>query len=301
MAGLSPAAEVARPAALARSFRSPAATVLRFIRKKPLGAFGGVCILVMVFAGVFADQLAPYDPIAIQQGKRLLPPSAEYLFGTDELGRDLLSRVIHGARTSLYIGIGTVLASISLGTLIGITSGYFGGKLDLIAQRFVDSIMPIPLIVLAMTLVSMLGASKENVIISLAIVIAPNNSRIIRSATLAVIANAYVEAARATGASSFRILSRHILPNISAPILILASIQLGSAILVESSLSFLGAGTPPPTPTWGAMLSGGGRRFMETAPWLLIAPGVAISLAVLGFNLLGDALRDVWDPRLRGT
>ena len=295
------AAEVARPAWLVRSLGNPATGLVRFIRRKPLGAFGGLCILIMVAAAVLADVLAPYDPIAVHAGKRLTAPGAEFLMGTDELGRDVLSRVIYGARTSLYIGIGTVAASIALGTIVGMTSGYFGGKLDLIAQRFVDSIMPIPLIVLAMTLVSMLGASKENVIISLAIVLTPNNARIIRGATLAVAANAYIEAARAMGASSGRILVRHILPNIAAPILILASIQLGGAILVESSLSFLGAGTPPPTPTWGAMLSGSGRRFMETAPWLLVAPSVAISLAVLGFNLLGDALRDIWDPRLRGT
>lgn len=274
-------------------------SLLSFTRRKPLGAFGAACILVMVVVALLADVVAPFDPVAVSPSDRLRPPGPQSWFGTDELGRDVFSRVVHGARSSLYVGIGTILISISVGGLIGMLTGFLQGTLDMVVQRVMDAIMPIPLIVLAMTLVTMLGPSRENVILSLAIVLIPTNSRVIRGATLSVASSTYIEAARALGGRTLYTLGRHVLPNVAAPIVILASIQLGGAIVVEASLSFLGVGTPPPTPTWGGMLSGSGRRFMETAPWLLIFPGMAISLAVLGFNLLGDALRDVWDPRLR--
>ena len=275
--------------------------LLLFARRKPLGAFGALCIVVMVLAALSADVVAPYDPLAVAPQDRLQAPGASHWFGTDELGRDVFSRVVHGAQTSLYVGLGTVLLSISAGTVLGTVSGFLRGGVDLVIQRVVDSIMPIPLIVLAMTLVTMLGPSRENVMISLAFVLAPTNARVIRGATLSVAESAYMDAARAIGCTTLYMIRVHVLPNVAAPIFILASIQLGSAVVAEASLSFLGLGTPPPTPTWGGMLSGSGRRFMEIAPWLLIFPGVAISLAVLGFNLLGDALRDVWDPRLRGS
>ncbi|MEK7214197.1 MAG: ABC transporter permease [Chloroflexota bacterium] len=277
------------------------AGLLDFARRKPLGAFGALCIAIMVAAAVLAEVISPYDPIATAPQFRLRPPGPQFWFGSDELGRDLFSRVVHGARTSLYVGIATIGLSITIGTVLGTLSGFLRGTFDLIVQRLVDVMMPIPLIVLAMTLLTMLGASRENVIVSLAIVLVPINARVIRGATLSVVETAYIESARAIGCSVLRTIWVHVLPNVAAPIMILASIQLGTAIVAEASLSFLGVGTPPPTPTWGGMLSGSGRRFMQTAPWLLAFPAVAISLAVLGFNLLGDALRDVWDPRLRNT
>lgn len=272
---------------------------LRFARRKPLGAVGGLCIIIMVAAAVLADVVAPFDPIAANPPLRLRPPGVDHWFGTDELGRDVFSRVVHGSRTSLYVGLATVLLSVTVGALLGTLSGFLRGAVDLVIQRAVDVIMPIPLIVLAMTLVTMLGPSRENVILALAIVLVPTNARVIRSATLSVAATTYIDACRALGCSTPYTILFHVLPNVAAPIVVLGSIQLGSAVVAEASLSFLGVGTPPPTPTWGGMLSGSGRRFMETAPWLLVFPAAAISLAVLGFNLLGDALRDVWDPRLR--
>lgn len=276
-------------------------SIRRFVQKKPLGAIGAMIIIVMVLAAVFAGAVTPYDPTAVQPTRRLMPPGPEFWFGSDELGRDIFSRVVYGSQTSLYVGLATVFFTSVFGTLFGIVSGYFGGWVDLVIQRVMDSIMPFPLLVLAMTLVSMLGPSRENIIIALAIVITPRNARVIRGTTLSISKNQYVDAARAIGCTDSRILLRYILPNVAAPIVVLASIQLGSAILTEASLSFLGLGTPPPNPTWGGMVSGGGRKFLESAPWIAIFPGIAISLAVYGINLLGDALRDVWDPRLRGS
>lgn len=275
--------------------------VIRFVRRKPLGAAGALILVLMVLAAVFADVVSPYDPLVTQPGKRLSAPGGEFWFGSDELGRDVFSRVLHGARTSLYVGLATVLLTSFFGTIIGTASAYFGGKVDLITQRIVDSVMPFPLLVLAMTLVSMLGASRENVIIALAVVITPNNSRVIRGAALSLMKNQYVEGARAIGCGHVRIITRYILPNVAAPVLVLASIQIGSAILTEASLSFLGVGTPPPTPTWGGMVAGAGRVYIERAPWIALFPGIAISAAVYGVNLFGDALRDVLDPRLRGS
>jgi len=275
--------------------------LLSFCRQKPLGAIGGFLIVGLVLTAIFADIVSPYDPLLISRPDQLAAPSARYWLGADHLGRDLLSRIIHGSRTSLYVGILAILLGTLSGTSLGVVSAYFGGKVDLLVQRVMDSMMAFPMLILAMAVVAMLGPSLNNIILTLAIVLTPGNSRVVRGAVLSVKENPYIDAARALGARDLRIILRHILPNVMAPIIVLVSIQLGGAILVEASLSFLGLGPPPPTPTWGGMLSGTGRQFMESAPWMAIFPGLAISLAVLGFNLLGDALRDVLDPRMRGS
>jgi len=275
--------------------------LLRFARNKPLGAAGAVLIVALVLTAIFADVISPYDPIATKPAKMLTAPSSEYFLGSDQLGRDLLSRLIHGSRISLYVGILAVCLGTAAGTALGIIGGYMGRTLDLVIQRVMDALMAFPLLVLAMALVAMLGPSLNNVTIALAIVLTPGSSRVVRGAVLSVRENQYIEAARSIGASDRRIIWRHVLPNVTAPIIVLVSIQLGGAILVEASLSFLGLGTPPPAPSWGGMLSGAARSFFQIAPWLAIFPGIAISLAVLGFNLLGDALRDVLDPRMRGS
>ena len=275
--------------------------VLRFARSKPLGALGGLLIIVLVVAAIFAGVISPYDPVATKPVKMLTGPGSEFFLGSDQLGRDLLSRLIHGSRVSLYVGILAVCLGTTAGTAFGVVGGYLGGALDLVFQRLMDALMAFPLLVLAMALVAMLGPSLNNVTIALAILLTPGTSRVIRGAVLSVKENQYIEAARAMGASDGRIIFRHVLPNVAAPIIVLVSIQLGGAILVEASLSFLGLGVPPPAPSWGGMLSGAARSFFQIAPWMAIFPGIAISLAVLGFNLLGDALRDVLDPRMRGS
>ena len=220
--------------------------------------------------------------------------------GTDPLGRDVLSRIVYGARVSLVVGLASVLIGTLLGTVLGLVSGYWEGKLDQVIQRGVDTTMAIPGIVLALAVMSVLGQSLTNIILVIALVIAPGASRVVRGTVLAVKQHTFIDAAQALGASPGRIMARHVLPNVFAPILVIATVWLGNAIVIEAALSFLGLGTPPPTPTWGAMLSGEGRRNLETAPYLAIFPGVAISIVVLAFNMLGDALRDVLDPRLRG-
>lgn len=275
--------------------------IVRFCRQKPLGAFGGVVIFLMVFAALFATVVSPHSPYSINPSDSLVGPNPTYFMGTDELGRDLFSRIIYGSRASLYVGIMVITFGTLLGSIIGMVSGYEAARFDLAVQRVIDSMQAFPALVLAMAMVAMLGASINNVIIALSIVIIPGESRVVRGATLSVKENQYIEAARAMGAGHLRILFQHIMPNVLAPVVILMSIQLGTVILAEASLSFLGLGTPPPTPTWGGMLSGTGRQFFEIAPWMAIFPGIAISLAVLGFNLLGDAIRDVLDPRLRGS
>lgn len=275
--------------------------LLRFMRRKPTGAVGALLVLLMVFAALFAPVLSPYDPLDVHPPQRLSPPGSSFLLGSDDLGRDILSRTIYGARTSITIGVLAVLLGTTTGTLVGVLSAYLGGKFDLLVQRLVDGIFAFPLLVFALVIVAVLGQSIGNVIGALAIVLVPSVSRVIRGSALSIMEQQYIEAARAMGARHFRIAALYVIPNVLPVVIILASIQLGTAIIVEASLSFLGLGTPPPTPSWGGMLSGSGRRFLEVAPWLALVPGAAISLAVLGVNLLGDALRDVLDPRLRGT
>ena len=273
----------------------------RLVREKPLGAFGGMLVLVLMLCAIFAHWIAPYPYDETNVRQRLKPPSAQHYLGTDNLGRDVFSRIVYGARISVTVGFGAVTLSILLATIMGVTSGYFGGKVDVFVQRIVDAAMAFPVLVILLSIMAVLGPGLLNVILVLGIVPSANRSRVIRSATLAAKENQYVEAARAVGASHLRILLCYILPNIMAPIIIVATNALGAVILVEATLSFLGFGVPPPYPSWGEMLSGSGRSYMYKAPWMAIWPGVAISLAVFGFNMLGDALRDLLDPRLRGS
>ena len=273
----------------------------RLARRKPLGALGAVIVVGLILLAIFADQIAPYaydDAIA---GARMKPPGAQFWMGTDNLARDIWSRVVYGARISVTVGFATVALVIVLATIIGVTSAYVGGAFDTAVQRIVDAWMSFPALVIVLSLLAALGPGLLNLILALAILGAAGTSRVIRGATLATLQHPYVEAARALGSSHLRIVLRHVLPNVMATIIILATVALGTVILAESALSFLGFGVPPPYPSWGGMLSGSGRSFMYHAPWMALCPGAAISLAVFGFNMLGDALRDVLDPRLRGA
>jgi peptide/nickel transport system permease protein len=277
------------------------AAILRFGRRKPLGAFGGVIVIAMFMMAAFAESIAPHGYDDSIRGARMKPPSVSHWLGTDNLSRDIWSRVVYGARVSLTVGFGTILLGTLLATAIGVASAYFGGPFDLAVQCVVDAWISFPFFVIAISVLAVLGPGMVNVILSIAVVVAASNSRVIRGATISAMQNTYVEAARALGASHARIILRHILPNVAPTIIILATIGLGAVILAESALSFLGFGVPPPYPSWGGMLSGSGRTYMYQAPWMAVWPGLAISLAVFGFNMLGDALRDVLDPRLRGS
>lgn len=272
----------------------------RFCRRKPLGALGGLLILTMIAAAALAP-LVPADPLAQHATERLKPPSPAHWFGTDEAGRDIFSRVIWGSRTSLEVGAIAVAVGTAGGTLIGLLSGYLGGRVDMAVQRLMDALMAFPALVLAMIIAAMFGRNISLVMVAIGIVLIPGTNRVVRGAVLGVKHHPFIDAARVLGASDARVLAVHVFPNVLPSNLILATAALGNAILIESSLSFVGLGTPPPQPSWGRMLSGAGRLYFETAPWMAVAPGMAITLAVLGFNLLGDALRDVWDPRLRGS
>jgi peptide/nickel transport system permease protein len=274
--------------------------VARFARRKPLGAIGGVIVLAMLVMAVFAEQIAPYRYDETVRGARMTPPSAAHWLGTDNLSRDMWSRIVYGARVSVTVGFATIALAIVVATAIGVSSAYFGGPWDLAVQRVVDAWLSFPYLVIILSVMAVLGPGPLNLVVSIAIIATATNSRVIRGATLSVMQSQFVDAARAMGCGHARIIVRHLLPNVVATIIILATIGLGAVILAESSLSFLGFGVPPPYPSWGAMLSGSGRTYMMRAPWMAIWPGVAISLAVFGFNMLGDALRDVLDPRLRG-
>ena len=269
------------------------------IRRKPLGAVSAAVLVTLVLTAIFADVLAPFDPLETRPEIRLQAPSRAHPFGTDDIGRDVLSRIVHGARISLWVGLLAVGICTFAGMIIGLLCGYCEGRVDLILQRVMDAVQAIPGLMLALAIVSVLKPSTTNAMLAIAVVIIPGNSRIVRGAVLTTKQNRYVEAAHAIGCRHPRIILSHILPNVTAPILVIASIWLGNAILIEATLSFLGLGTQPPTPSWGLMLSSTGRAFMEQAPWLAIFPGLAISVAVLGFNLFGDTLRDAWDPKLR--
>ena len=286
--------------ARARGARGPFLDALVRVARHPMGAIFGSIVLGLMVVAILAPVIAPYDPIATSRAK-LLPPSSTFFFGTDEIGRDVFSRVVWGSRISLYVGLIAVCVGTVGGVVVGLSTGYIGGWFDLIAQRAVDGMLAIPGIVLAMGIVSVLGANTTNAVFAIALVTIPSSSRVVRGAVLAVKQNVYIDAAVSLGAHPARIMMRHVFPNVIAPILILASSSLGGAILVEAGLSFLGLGTQPPNPSWGLMLSGAGRQFMESAPWLAIFPGLAISMTVLSFNMLGDTIRDVLDPRLRGT
>lgn len=269
--------------------------------KKPPAAISLVFITLMVFSAIFADVVAPYDPLELHPTARLKAPNPEYLLGTDNLGRDVFSRVLHGARISLWVSLASVALGKGIGTTLGIVSGYFGGRTDTIIMRIMDAVYAFPQLVLALAMVAMLGTATNNVIYAIAFTTLPPTSRVLRGATLSINENEYVLGAKALGATHVRILLQHILPNVLPLLIVYASLSFAAAILVEASLSFLGLGTPPPAPSWGGMLSSSGRQYFEVAPWLAIWPGIAITLATLSFNLMGDALRDILDPRMRGA
>ena len=272
----------------------------RLIKEKPLGTVGAVITLGLLFAGVFADFLAPHGQNDINASDAYTPPSTEYWLGTDNLGRDLLSRIIYGARISLIIGLtGSTISSL-ISTSLGMLSGWFGGIFDLALQRFVDAWMALPGLILIMVMITLLGPSMWTVIIVLGIGDGIIVTRIIRGATMSVKENPYVTSAQAIGSSNARIIARHILPNIMAPVIILYTVTVPELIVVEASLSFLGFGIPPPAPSWGGMLSGSGRSYMFQAPWMALWPGLALTTVVYGVNMFGDAVRDLLDPRLRG-
>ena len=280
--------------------RPRGAALARFVRKKPLGAAGGFLVVVLVATAILANVLSTHNPVRTSNDI-LVAPGAPHWLGTDNLGRDLYSRVVHGSRISLLVGLASTLVGTILGGLIGLISGYTGGKTDLLAQRAMDIMQALPILVLALVLAAALGPSMTNAIVAISIPIVPRAARIIRASVLAIRETTYVEAARALGVRHMRVALRHILPNTMGPFIVLATAQLGGSILVEAALSFLGLGIPEPYPSWGRMLSIAAAEYAEKAPWLVIWPGLAISLAVFGTNLLGDALRDTLDPRLRGS
>ena len=284
--------------------RRPGRGLLLFAQAQPLGALALAAILVMLVAGIFARFIAPANPVAIDFGAILSPPSAAHPFGTDNFGRDILSRIIYGARTALIIGFTSSFLGCILGTLIGVTSAFYGGRIDLVIQRFVDTLLSFPIIVLALVVVAMLGRHlilgiDANLLLAIAIPIAPQVARVIRSAALSIRAAAFIDAARIAGIGDARIIFRHMLPNVMAPFLIMLTAFIAQAILLEASLSFLGLGVSEPTPAWGLMLAGNAVDFYREAPWIVIFPGLAISVAVFAFNFLGDSLRDWLDPRFR--
>ncbi len=278
----------------------PVGFVIRLVREKPLGLIGGVITLILLLTGIFADFLAPYGANQIFPADGLTPPGARFWLGTDSLGRDVLSRVIFGARVSVIIGLAASTLATFISVVIGVVSGYIGGKVDLIVQRFVDAWVCMPSLVLLMVVTSLLGPGMWQVIIVLGVSWGITGSRIIRSAVIGIKENVYVRAAVAIGCPTRRILTRHILPNIMAPIIVLFSIRVPGIVLAEASLSFLGFGIPPPDPSWGGMLSGPGRLYMIQAPWMILWPGLALAIVVYGINMFGDAVRDLLDPRLRG-
>jgi len=278
--------------------------VLLFITQQPLGAAGLVIIVLMALAAMFAPWAAPYDPLEINYSAMLARPSAEHWLGTDSFGRDVLSRIIYGARTALAVGFLASFIGSTIGAIVGVVSAYFGGKTDMIIQRIMDVLLSFPIIVLAITVVAVLGKNivlgiDINLIIAIGLPMVPKVARVVRSSALAIRELPYIDAARTAGFSHLRIIFRHILPNVVAPYLIMLTAFVAQAILAEASLSFLGLGVTEPTPSWGLMLSGAAADFYEQAPWMIVFPGLAISLAVFAFNLFGDSLRDWLDPKIK--
>jgi peptide/nickel transport system permease protein len=278
--------------------RDLSVTLGRLLRRQPLGAAGGFIVLVLIVVALLAPRLAPHGPKEATFAP-YLPPSAEFPMGTDQVGRDVMSRVIWGARLSLYVGLVSVVFGITAGSLWGAVTAYLGGAADTGSQRVVDAVMALPPIILALALMAALGQSVNNVILALVVLLTPTAARTIRSVALGVVASPYMEAARAVGASRWRIICRHLIPNCLAAYIVLVTTNVSYAIVVEASLSFIGAGAPPDEPSWGGMLTAG-IQALETAPWMVFFPGLTISLAVFGLNLFGDSIRDVTDPRLRG-
>jgi peptide/nickel transport system permease protein len=270
-----------------------------FARQRPVGAAGALVVLLMLVVAVAAPVLAPYDPVAVDFGAMLSPPSSTHWLGTDAFGRDVLSRIIYGSRTALFVGFGSAVFGATAGAILGVGTAYFGGRVDLYLQRVMDIFLSFPLIILALAIVAILGNNLPNLIMAITLPMIPRCALVIRSTALSVREMPYVDAARAAGYGHGRIVLRHMLPNVMAPYLIMLTAFLGQAILLEASLSFLGLGVQEPTAAWGLMLRGAAVEFAEVAPWMAIFPGIAISLAVFAFNLFGDSLRDALDPKLR--
>ena len=278
-----------------------AAFFTRLVKEQPLGTIGGIIVLIFIFVAIFADALAPYGFLEAHLRDRLQGSSARYLLGTDQLGRDFLSRLIFGARLSIVVGLAATTINVVVAVLIGGISGFIGGKLDLAVQRFVDAWMAFPGLLILLTIMSIVGRGLPQIIVVLGIVGGIAASRIVRSAVIGVKENDYFLAARAVGTPTSQILLRHVLPNIMATVIIIFSINIGGVIMAEASLSFLGFGLPINIPSWGGLLSREGRQYMEMAPWLALFPGLALTITVYSFNMFGDALRDLLDPRLRGA
>jgi peptide/nickel transport system permease protein len=281
----------------AREARNSLAGTLVHLVGHPVGAVGVALVLLLILLAATASVVSPFDPIA-QPSRRLLAPDGQHILGTDEFGRDILSRIIHGSRVSLQVGVISVSIALVLGGTLGLVSGYYLGLVDSLVQRLVDIMLAFPSVILIIAIAGVLGPSLATAMVAIGIVYAPNFARVARGPTLSVTREQYVEAARTLGAGPIRLMIRHVLPNVAAPLIIQTTLAFSTAILAEATLSFLGLGTQPPDPSWGTML-GAGRRYMELAPWVAIYPGLAIMISVLGFNLLGDALRDALDPRLR--
>ena len=274
-------------------------TTLDFARRRPLGAAGAVVVVFLIVLALSANVIAPYNPVAVDFGSMLSRPSTAHWLGTDAFGRDVLSRLIYGSRTALMVGFGAAVFGATLGAILGVGSAFFGGRVDLYLQRLKDIFIAFPLIILALAMVAILGNTLPNLIVAITIPMIPRCALVIRSTALSIREMPYVDAARAAGFGNARIILRHMLPNVMAPYLIMLTAFLGQAILLESSLSFLGLGVQEPTAAWGLMLRGAAVDFAESAPWMAIFPGLAISLAVFAFNLFGDSLRDALDPKLR--
>lgn len=275
--------------------------VLRFARRKPLGAFGAVIALILIVIAIFAPFIATHDPAETNAALVYAPPGSQLLLGGDQLGRDVFSRLVYGARVSLYAGLLSAFIGATIGMVMGVASVHFGGRTDLVVQRFIDTMMAFPPLILAIAIMAALGASLNNVVIALSIAYIPSAARVLRSQALAVREMDYILAARAIGAGHARIIFRCMIPNCLALYIVLVSVFLGTAIVAEATLSFLGIGVPPDVPSWGGMLNGAAQTYVHLAPWLGVFPGLAIAIVVFAWNLLGDALRDVLDPRLRGT
>jgi len=276
-----------------------AGVVARFVRTKPLGAAGAVIILAMLALALFSELLAPYDPYVGDYGLQFARPSAEHWFGTDEFGRDVLSRIMYGARIALFVGFCASFIGCTIGALLGVVSAFWGGTVDLLLERLMDILLAFPQLILALATASILGPAVPNVVIAISIPVIPRVARVVRAAAMSVKENVYVEAVQALGATRRRVILQHIIPNVAAPYIIMLTAQLGAAILAEAALSYLGLGAAEPTPSWGLMLSGSAPSYAEKAPWIALFPGIAISLGVFGFNLFGDSLRDALDPKLR--
>ena len=274
---------------------------VRLVREQRVGVLGGVIVLILLIGGIFADVLAPYEMNEVNVLNRLAPPSAKYLLGADQIGRDILSRLIYGARVSLIVGLAGTTVAVVVSGIIGVPSGYFGGKYDITVQRFVDGFMAFPGLIILLTVMSLVGQGVSQIILVLGIMSGIWNSRILRGVVIGIKENDYFLAAKVIGSTNSRTLIRHVLPNIMPPVIIIFSISIGGIILDEASLSFLGFGLPPDVPSWGGMLSGEGRRYMEIKPVLALYPGLCLTVVIFGINMFGDAMRDLLDPRLRGS